>query len=49
MSELLLLRRLSVWYSPDTTLPMIKSMGQLLARAWMLAIHVQELGISHHR
>ena len=35
--------------SQNITLFTIRGMGQLLARAWMLVIHVQELGISHHR
>nr|DAX06772.1 MAG TPA: hypothetical protein [Caudoviricetes sp.] len=48
-SSLLLLRRLSVGNWLVTTLPTIRSMGQLLARVWMLAIRNQESGISHHR
>lgn len=36
-------------YRLGTTLLTIKSVGQLHARVWMPAIHVQESGINHHR
>lgn len=46
--NLLLLRRLSVGNWLVITLPTIRSMGQLLAKVWMLAIRNQESGINHH-